>query len=280
MNSETFSRPLFGKEISITTYGAERSLVEPIIRDAYREALRLQKIFNFFDDKSELSLLNKKKKAIASSEMKEVLISALKLSKETNGKYDVSLGKTFLERKNNLDLKKSTASYRDILITRNKIEIKNPEVLIDLGSIAKGYITDKIGEFLKEKGIEDFIIDSRGDILISGKYNYILGVQHPRYKKEEICKIKLQNQGVATSGDYSQFDKTFERSHIINQGEIISVTVVASTLKEADLYATAIFVCPMEKIDLLMKKNKKIKALLIYKDLRRKLYNNFEELIQ
>ena len=52
-----FSDRLFGDKIEITLYDIEPQLAKPIAEDAYREALRLQKIFNIYDDESELSLL-------------------------------------------------------------------------------------------------------------------------------------------------------------------------------------------------------------------------------
>lgn len=66
----------------------------------------------------------------------------------------------------------------------------------------------------------------------------------------------MADSGVATSGDYNQYDGTFERSHILNATDAVSVTVVAKALEKADLLATAIFVSDRKQIEKIMKKIK------------------------
>ena len=44
-------------------------------------------------------------------------------------------------------------TYRDIEVSGSKVRLNHEDVLIDLGSIAKGYIVDRIVEFLKGKPI-------------------------------------------------------------------------------------------------------------------------------
>ncbi len=282
MNNEEgihFKEKLFGGEIEVILYGLNNIKANEIMSKFYSEALRLQKIFNFFDTESELSKLNKMRKMKVSKELLEVLNKSLELSKLTHGDYDVSIGKEISERKNHENVNKINVSYKDIKISGDKIILKKKDVLIDLGSIAKGYITDKLGDFLKSHGVGEFLIDARGDILCSGNYEHVIGVQNPREEKENVNLIKIKNQAVATSGDYKQFDKNYENSHIINQKNIISVTVVAPTLEEADVFSTAIFVSSEKDRKKILKKNKNIKVLTLDKELNKEMFNRFEELI-
>ena len=61
-----------------------------------------------------------------------------------------------LERKKGLEISKINCSYKDIKIKKtsslneHEIILENKDVMIDLGSIAKGFIADKIAEFLKK----------------------------------------------------------------------------------------------------------------------------------
>jgi thiamine biosynthesis lipoprotein len=272
-------KELFGKEIEVLLPEVEEKVAEEIIDEMYLEALRLQKIFNIYDKDSELSKLNKKRKLKVSEELLEVLVYALKFCKLTNGKYDISIGKNILQRKNKEKEIKQSCSYKDIEIDGNEVILKNAEVLIDLGSVAKGYITDKLVEFLKSRGVEGGMLDSRGDIAVFGETKTKIAIQHPRKKEESICTIELKNCGVATSGDYYQFYRDFKKSHILNQKEIISLTVVAPTLKEADIYATVLFVLDKKEREELIKKNKNIKVFTVDESLNIKKYNGFEELL-
>lgn len=278
MKEEKFTWPLFGDKINVLIYNYE-SRNKNILEEAYQEALRLQKIFNFFDEESELSKLNKKKKLKVSKELLEVIKKSIKLSKLTKGTYDVALGRNILERKNGLEESPVNNSYKDIKIRGNQIELKT-DLAIDLGSIAKGYITDRIGNFLRNSGIEEFLIDSRGDILLSGRNYHVLGVQNPRNPEENITKIKLRNISVATSGDYKQFYGNFKKSHLLNAGEVISVTVISKKLEDADAIATALFVSEGKIRQKIMKKNKKCPALVIKKNMEKEFYNKFECLIK
>ena len=272
-------KKLFGDEIEIILSGVEESVAKEIIDEVYLEALRLQKIFNFYDKDSELSRLNKGRKLKIGKELLEILIYSLKFCKLTNGKYDISIGKNILQRKNNEKITTLNCSYKDIKISGNEITLTKSDLLIDLGSVAKGYITDKLVDFLKQRGIENGFIDSRGDISVFGEEPMAIEIQHPRKEKEILCSIKLKNCGVATSGDYNQYYGDFKKSHILNQKDIISLTVIAPTLKEADIYATALFVLNKQERENLIKENKNIKVFTIDESLNTKKYNNFEDLI-
>lgn len=278
MEEIQFKRKLFGGEILIIVYNVDKNIAEDILQETYDEALRLQKIFNFYDEKSELCKLNKKRKMEVSEDLRKVIQNALEISKLTNGKYDITIGKQILQRKNNQDISKFNCSYKDIRILDNEITLNHPDVLIDLGSIAKGYITDKIADFLIDKGIEEFLIDSRGDILVSGENIKKIGIQDPRKKDELINYIEIKDRAIATSGDYSQYSESFDKSHIINQNDSISVTVIAKTLEEADVYATALFVLGKSEIERILKE-KNIQALIMDRKLNLKYYNGFENLI-
>lgn len=277
MEELTFKFALFGGEIKVIVYSPNKD-IENIMSDFYKEAFRLQKIFNFFDNESELSQLNRKREMQVSKELGEVIKSSLKFSRLTSGKYDITLGKKIIQRKSKKIVEKVSSSFKNIKILSDKIELTHKDALIDLGSIAKGHITDRLSDFLKSNKIDNFLIDSRGDIIASGSPNYIIEIQHPR-DQTKLMSVILKNQGIATSGDYKQFHGTFDKSHIINSNNLISVSVIASTLEEADVYATAIFVSSEKEIQNMIRDNKNIKVLTIDKNLNQKMYNNFRSIV-
>lgn len=279
MGELSFKYNLFGGEIGVVVYDADLFLVEDIMEEFHVEALRLQKIFNFYDQQSELSILNGKRELTVSEDLLQVIKKALKFSELTNGKYDISLGKKILERKKNGKDSEVSCTYKDIKINGNKVILKNKDVMIDLGSIAKGYITDKLADFLKEKGIKEFLIDSRGDIIVSGDYEHIIGIQNPREENKVICNIKVRNKGIATSGDYRQFYGKYDKSHILNANQLSSITVIANTLEEADVYATALFVAEEKDKKKIINLDKDVMSMIVNKDLKSTMYNNFEGVV-
>ncbi len=273
MEEHIFEENLFGEKVKIMVYDVPKALALKASKKAFKDGLKLQKIFNFYDGKSELSKLNKKRKLKVSDEFLEVLKKSLEMSKSVKG-YDVSLGKKFLERKKG-NLINISCSHKDIKIKKNFVSLENENVLIDLGSIAKGFVTDKMGEVLKKNKVREFLIDSRGDILFGGDSVKVIEIEHPRKDGESIGQVKVTNEAVATSGDYKQFSENFENSHLLNKSEIISATVVSPTLEIADLLATAFCVSSKREREDLIMRNPKIKYFLVDKELNITKSNDF-----
>lgn len=264
---------LFGGTIEIAA-DIDESMAEEYLDMTYAEGKRLQKIFDFYDPKSELSKLNVLRRLKASDDLLKVIQKAIHYAKSTNGEYDITLGKNILLRKQGKELLKLGCSYKDIKIEGNLIELLHDDILVDLGSIAKGYIADKIIEYMQYLGIVSGRINARGEIRIYGAMHTV-EVQHPRDKNKIIDTIKINNMAVATSGDYNQYHGGYENSHILGQKDFISVTVLADTLFEADAATTALFVLRTD-VSKYLKQNK-LKALIIDKELKKHYYNGFEE---
>jgi len=153
INSTTITKELFGGKIDFVIYESQQDDIRRILGEVYAEGLRLQKIFNIYDSKSELSELNKLRKKEVSEELLIVIKKAIKFSKLTSGSYDVSLGKFILLRKKGKNMI-PTCSYKAIHVNENEVVLSHPDVLIDLGSIAKGYITDRLADLLQKKGLK------------------------------------------------------------------------------------------------------------------------------
>ncbi len=273
MKPASLRKPLFGKEAEIAVWGIEEGLAGGVLEDAYERGRQLERIFNFYDRKSVLSVLNRKRRVKAPEELLLVIKKALELCQRTGGRYDISLGRQFLARKGGKEAAPAGCSYKDIRIEDGAIVLTNDEVMVDLGSIAKGYIADEMASSLMADGVLDGLVDARGDIRTFGSERMI-GVQHPR-GQGDLCMLRLGDAGVATSGDYNQFSGSFERPHILNSRDYISVTTIAGTLMEADGYATAVFVTPRDEVRALLH-GTGIKAMCVRKDMGIEYHNGFE----
>jgi FAD:protein FMN transferase len=275
MDEFIFRKPLFGKEVEIAIYDMDDELSEDVANKAYEEGLRLSRIFNLYDEKSELSQLNKNRSMKVSKEFIEVLKIAREFFELTDGRYDVALGKLIQQRKKGLK-ESANCSFKDIIVDANFITLNNDDIIIDLGSVAKGYIVDKMVESLEDDGVMAGIVDGRGDIRIFGDIIQNIGIQHPRKNNEIISKITVGECAIATSGDYNQYYGNFDKSHIINSKDFASITVVGSNLAIADAFATAFFVSESSE---LLERFKDLKVMTIDKDMNINYYNGFEELL-
>jgi len=209
------------------------------------------------------------------------LTLAKKISKHTDGKYDVTIsplvelwgfGKNKTKRiPSEIEInnaKEKIGSNKFItLYNENAVSTTVDNLDIDLSSIAKGAAVDAAAEKLFECGFSNFLVNAGGEIRTSssGKKVWSVGIQTPRENvaptdiiEDDIMKVK--NKAIATSGNYRNYFKegTNTYSHIINlktcapvKTKVLSVTVIAPTCAEADAWATAFLtLAPDEAIQL------------------------------
>ncbi len=150
-------------------------------------------------------------------------------------------------------------------IAGSRIVKHDPETQIITNAIAQGMSVDYVSDFLKSKGIKNFLVEIGGEIYCSGKNdnreNWKIGVDKPiegsgyQYRENQI-KIHMSDMAVNTSGNYRKFVEEGGKKfgHSINpttgypaENEMISATVVYPDCIRADAYATAFMVMGSEK---------------------------------
>ncbi len=185
----------------------------------------------------------------------------------TNGLVDISMG-------NVLDIWKSyrdseygvptieeleaakTDSIEDIVLL-DKNKIANNHVNIDLGAIAKGYVTELAADYLEKEGISRYIINAGGNVVVGGNEEgkkYSIGIEDPEDPTGIFKVIYGNNMAVVTSGGYNRYYEWEEKrySHIINPNTLFpdnyvkSVTVVCSSSKFADVLSTMLYMMSVE----------------------------------
>ena len=146
----------------------------------------------------------------------------------------------------------------DIILDESKQEVYLSKVgmRIDLGALAKGYIADKLKEFLVEQGVQSGIIDLGGNILTIGEnptYQrpWRIGIQNPLLDRgEHVAVIAVSDASVVTSGIYERQlvvdGKTYH--HIFDrttgypmETEVASITIVAEKSVDCEIWTTRLF---------------------------------------
>ena len=158
-----------------------------------------------------------------------------------------------------------------------------PEVYFDFNAVAKGYGIDCVGNFLKSKGIKNYLVELGGEILAKGKQleknqPWIAGVEgadSPLNNRKYVATVALHDIAMASSGNYRKFrvDSLSGKRyvHTINphtgkaeQLSITSATVIAGTCAEADAYATAFMAMGLTKAKALLKELVDVDAYFTY----------------
>ena len=169
--------------------------------------------------------------------------------------------------------------YQNLAIEEKKVRFTKTGMSITLDGIAKGYVVDRGVEMLRRHGFENVLVEAGGDLLASGskgsKAPWKVGIQSPRKDHKGLMHtFSVENQGVATSGDYMQaYSTDFSHHHIIDPRsgisprELASVTVIAPTAALADGLSTTLMVLGPEAGTRLMKHFPDCEAYLVAKDL-------------
>ncbi len=185
----------------------------------------------------------------------------------------------------------SKTGFNRFEIIDNKLS-RPMDSYIDFNAIAKGYAVDEVAKFLKNKQIDNFLVEIGGEINSSGinidkNKPWLVAIDMPRFDgdRSNYSSLELNNISLASSGTYRKFkiDSMGNRyAHIINpltgyptKTNILSVTVKASSCIEADAYATAIHSMNIEEIKDFFSFNNNISSLIIFENDK----NEFEELI-
>jgi FAD:protein FMN transferase len=249
---------------------------------------------------SQISRFNALKKAdekfIISEDFLEVLLVSQTVFQITDGAWDgtvnplVSLWGFMSEKlpskipnKNEIDKILPQIGFDKIIFSsEGYILKKDPEISLDLASIAKGHGIDRISELLLNNGFKNFIVEIGGDLYAKG-YNkegapWRAGINTPDKNApfDKVYKvITLTDMAMATSGDYRNLIEIDGQrySHIIDpktgypvKTQVVSATILAQTCTFADGLATAAMVMGPEKSLELINRLNNVEGLIIVRN--------------
>ena len=132
---------------------------------------------------------------------------------------------------------------------------------IDLGAIAKGYIADKLKEYLLSQGIDSALIYLGGNVLCignkAGTDPFTIGIEKPFHVNgETAATLKVTDTAVVTSGTYQRY---FEKNdtiyhHILDSttgypyhNGLTAVTIITPSSTDADALSTTCFALGLKK---------------------------------
>ncbi len=190
-------------------------------------------------------------------------------SKISAGTFDLTIGPiTSLWRIGFPDAHKPKAStikkrlplvnYRNVVFNDQKrtVFLKKKKMMLDLGGMAKGFISDEVMKVLQKKGVTSAIIDLGGNIYVLGNSptnnsNWTVGIQDPSAARgDAIGSLPEKNATAVTSGIYERYLKVGNKiySHLMDpqtgypcQNNLLSVTIIAKRSTTGDGLSTAVY---------------------------------------
>ena len=272
----SFSEQKMGSPLNIIFYAQDSVIANKQARACFELIDSLNHIFSNYDSSSELTSINNNAgiaKNIASPLMWELIMQSKEAYIKSKGAYNIAMGpltqlwrtaRRLKQFPNQVQIKNKL-----LLCDFNKIQFNNQDhsiylsakgMQLDFGGIGKGYIAQKVVDYLKKEGVTASLVDAGGDIVFGdappNKKGWIVGVNQPE-KTDDLLpeKLQLHNMSVATSGDVYQFIEHAGKkySHIINPltgygvTSLRNVTVIANNGADADWLATACSILPINE---------------------------------
>ncbi len=209
---------------------------------------------------------------ILSPETAQLVLKGLYYGKLSNGAFDITIAPvsslwdfTSEEKKvpseENIQAALPFVNYKDVTVEGRKLTFKQEGMGLDLGAIAKGYIADKMKEFLISKGVKSATINLGGNVLCIGRKTdnspFRIGIQKPfADRSETIAILDIEDKSVVSSGIYERYfekDGTFYH-HILNpdtgypyKNHLVSVTIISDQSVDGDGLSTSCFALGLEK---------------------------------
>ncbi|MFE6524648.1 FAD:protein FMN transferase [Streptomyces sp. NPDC057794] len=119
-------------------------------------------------------------------------------------------------------------------------DVRLPGRGLDPCAVVKGWSVQRAAERLKAAGARRFCLNAGGDVVAVGG-PWRVGVRHPEQAGRLCAVLDLTDRAVATSARYARGDHILDARTGRPATGLLSMTVVAPTLTEADAVATAAF---------------------------------------
>ncbi|WP_261979467.1 FAD:protein FMN transferase [Buchnera aphidicola] len=237
-----------------------------------------ENLLSSWKQNSLVSQFNKRKKnqpQIINKNFFNIIDTALKINKKTNGKLDITISSLIniwgfgtREKPTNYPSKKKIKEKMQLSGSQHLKLIKNSfgmflekdidGIEINLSTLGEGFAVDHLSYILKKK-IKNYTISVGGTVLVKTEKNKdkIIAIQKPIDQKKSIhLLVHLNNNSISTAGSYRNYYylKGKYISHLIDPDNgkpinhnLVSVSVISSTGLEADGWDTGLLILGFKK---------------------------------
>ena len=262
-------------------------------------------VFSRTDPDSELYRLNHREITQVSDPLAEVIALGLDCARRTGGAFDITAGSVtslwdFSAETPQVPDPAAVAAglahvgWEKVTLTGNTVAFSDPDTILDLGGIAKGYIADRMADYLRQEGVTSAILDLGGNLYCLGAkpggQPFQVGIQYPYEERQTVIgSLPAENLSVVTSGVY---ERCFTAGgvlyhHILDtatgypvENGLLSVTIVSARSVDGDALSTACFALGLEEGMALIEGTEGAEAIFITDDFAIHLSSGLEGVFQ
>jgi FAD:protein FMN transferase len=237
-------------ELFLTGHGHDREHLEAVASAVLDEIRRLDGVLSRFDPRSEIARINREaalRPVRVEREVFGLLESCEAARRLTGGYFDVTASHKGAAPALRLDAEYCTVRFTE------------PDVLIDLGAIGKGYSLDRAREIMLRFGVTCALLNGgTSSVLAIGKPagtdGWPVAVRHPlmypMYLGEPMAQLKLADRGLSCSAvrhrDQEQSDLVNPLTGELLVGDAVCL-VLAEGATEAEVLSTALLAMGRER---------------------------------
>ncbi|WP_285652022.1 FAD:protein FMN transferase [Allomuricauda sp. NBRC 101325] len=261
---------LMGSRFDLTVVAKNQAEGDEYMDMAVAEISRIEKLISSWDPNSQTSEINKKAGVApvqVDPELYQLIERALKISKLTQGAFDISYASmdriwkfdgSVMEMPSEEAIKQSVSKvgFEKIVLDPQyrTVFLMDEGMKIGFGAIGKGYAADMAKALLIKNGVTAGIINASGDLNAWGTQpdgkDWTVAIVNPLNKDKVFSWLPIKDQAVVTSGNYEKFIMlNGERyTHIIDPRTgypskgVRSATIFTKNAELADALATSLFV--------------------------------------
>ena len=311
--------PISATEIKLNT-AVTVTIYDSQDRDLLTECMNLcdkyEKIFSRTASDSELYQLNHRELAPVdgtedtyqvSDSLAELVSEGLNYSEMSEGAFDIAIEPLTslwdftaedpqVPEDSLIQAALSKCDYHNISVDKDKNEItlKTDDTAIELGAIAKGYIADRLKDYLVSQNVKSAIINLGGNVLCIGEKPdnsaFKIGIQKPfADRSETIAVMDIRDKSVVSSGIY---ERCFEQDgtlyhHLLNpktgypyDNGLIAVTIISDQSVDGDALSTTCFALGLENGMKLAESLDDVQAFFVTSDYKIHYTKDFQKKIK
>lgn len=253
-----------------------------ILNECFAVIDKYEKLFSRTMESSEVYQINRASAGqsqtifTVSDELKDILEFSLEYSSISKGALDISIAplsslwdfsglehKTEAPAAEKIAVATDLVDYTNVKLDGNTLTFSKPGMQLELGAVAKGYIADRVKDFLISKGVTSAIINLGGNILLVGSkpkdVAFNVGIQKPFEDRDSVVVAisELKDCSMVSSGIYERYfyDKNgIFYHHILDSKtgypcdtDLLQVTIISKESSTGDALSTACFALGLEK---------------------------------
>lgn len=286
----TYSDTLFDTviKVEILDYSDEE-----VIKGCEDICKKYDAMFSKTNENSEISKINQAagQPVEVSDDMITIIKKGLYYSRLSQGAFDITIGSVsnlwdfkseepVIPAADAVAAAKNHVNFQNIILKNNTVTLTDPNTQLDVGAIAKGYIADRLKDYLKENGVKHAVINLGGNVLTLGTKadgsDYNIAIQKPFNKSgEAIASVKISDKSVVTTGNYQRY---FEKDgkiyhHVLDpktgmpcETDLYSVSIITVSSLTADALSTVCFLKGYQEALALVNQLNNVDAVFVTSD--------------